>query len=257
MRSILACALIVIIGPGLELSAGEGEEGNSSAAASASASARRAATERIAAHSVSASASALDSTFAAWQPSSAIEGARSDGDDEAGIPEAATADANAFGRAGSWRWAIIGGAAFDIKDDGEQYNAHWAASYFFADDFNLSLEFGGFFFDQPSRLNADTGGGNFNLLFRWHFLQKESWSLYADGGAGVLLAGEEIPEGGSNFNFTPQAGLGASFQLSDDSDVRLLTGVRWHHISNANTAGSDNNPGRDSIMGYIGLDFPF
>jgi lipid A 3-O-deacylase len=39
------------------------------------------------------------------------------------------------------------------------------------------------------------------------------------------------------------------------NDVRLLVGARWHHISNANLYR--DNPGRDSLMGYVGLSFPF
>ncbi len=61
------------------------------------------------------------------------------------------------------------------------------------------------------------------------------------------------PFGGTTFNFTPQAGFGASWEIA--ANTRLLTGVRWYHISNART--SDNNPGLDSILFYIGATFPF
>lgn len=163
---------------------------------------------------------------------------------------------NPFGLAGSWRWAVYSGGAFDIQSDGEQYNVHLAASYFFVDGFNVNLEIGGLYFDEPDRFGADSGGFNSNLLFRWHFLRKETWSIYADAGAGVLWSGERVPHGGTRFNFTPQAGVGASLEIDRARDIRLFGGLRWHHISNANITGSDENPGRDSIMGYIGLDFP-
>jgi hypothetical protein len=61
------------------------------------------------------------------------------------------------------------------------------------------------------------------------------------------------PDGGTYFNFTPQAGVGASFAVAEDT--RLLAGVRWHHISNARS--SDNNPGRDSLEIYAGVSFAF
>src|SRR5690606_375570 len=84
-----------------------------------------------------------------------------------------------FGTEGSWRWAIYGGAAVDINDDAEQYNAHWAASYFIVDGFSVDFEFGGLYFDQgDGRGENDAFGGNFNILFRWHFLMEEDWSLY-------------------------------------------------------------------------------
>jgi len=163
---------------------------------------------------------------------------------------------NRYATAGSWRWAIYTGGAFDIRRDGEQYNLHFAASYFFRDDLNVSMEVGGLFFNEPSD-STDTGGFNFNLLMRWHFIRHDSWTLYADAGAGLLIAGAEIPKNGSEFNFTPQAGLGISYRLNKHKDIWLLTGVRWHHISNASAFGSDRNPGRNSIMAYVGIDFPF
>jgi len=164
---------------------------------------------------------------------------------------------NPFGLAGSWRWAVYSGGAFDVSRDGEQYNVHVAASYFFVDGFNMNLEIGGMYFDEPNRSGSDDSGGiNANLLFRWHFLRKETWSLYADGGAGLVWSGERVPRGGGDFNWTPQAGVGVSVEIDRARDIRLFGGLRWHHLSNANLAGSNENPGRDSIMGYIGLDFP-
>jgi hypothetical protein len=33
--------------------------------------------------------------------------------------------------------------------------------------------------------------------------------------------------------------------------------VGWHHISNASSAGSDDNPARDGVRVYLGVVFPF
>jgi len=74
-----------------------------------------------------------------------------------------------------------------------------------------------------------------------------------EGGAGLLRTSNNVPTGGSKFNFTPQAGLGMSFDIGNNN--RWLLGVKWHHISNANTY--DMNPGRDSIMIWTGISFPF
>ncbi len=161
----------------------------------------------------------------------------------------------AFGEKGSWRWALYGGAAADLRRDGEQYNATWAASYFLADNFSVDYEFGAYYFAQGQDAD-DAGGGNFNVLFRWHFLAEERWSLYIDGGAGLLLSTDDVPPDGTSFNFTPQAGLGFTHDLGDDG-ARLHAGMRWHHISNGRTSGSDDNPGRDAIMAYAGVSFPW
>ena len=64
---------------------------------------------------------------------------------------------------------------------------------------------------------------------------------------------DAVPAGGSSFNFVAQAGVGISFDIGDE--VRLLTGVRWHHISNGRTF--DSNPSQDNLYVYAGLSFPF
>lgn len=156
---------------------------------------------------------------------------------------------SAFGEAGSWRWNIWGGYGNDF-DDASQGHFGGGVSWFIVKNLSLDLEALGLYFDQ---VGENAFGGNVNLLFRWHFLARDSWSLYADAGAGVLGTSDDVPADGTSFNFTPQAGAGVSFDIFDD--VRLLTGVRWHHISNART--SKNNPGRDSVMLYAGISIPF
>ncbi|MFW5653085.1 MAG: acyloxyacyl hydrolase, partial [Planctomycetota bacterium] len=164
----------------------------------------------------------------------------------------------AYGSAGSWWKTWFAAAAVASRRDGEQYHLGWEANYFVAEDFSMNFGISGIFFDQPERETTnDAVGGNFTLLFRWHFFVRERWTVFLDGGAGLLLASEEIPEGGTNFNFTPQAGIGMTFALGDRGRSRLVTALRWHHISNARIRGVDNNPGRDSIMAYIGIAVPW
>lgn len=164
----------------------------------------------------------------------------------------------AFGTKGSWRWVLYGGSAIDLRRDGETYHVVLAASDFLADDFSLDFELGGLFLNQQNKLPGahDGVGANANVLFRWHFLSRDTWSLYADAGAGLLLATEEVPYGGTTFNLTPQAGTGVSLALGGGPE-RLMTGIRWFHISNARVRGQDNNPGRDSVYFYVGVSFPF
>jgi len=174
-------------------------------------------------------------------------------------PDASDSDlfVKKYGARETWWWNLYGMAAVDVAKDGEQYGATWAASYFLEDNFSVDFEFAGWFFNQPDDEPEDTVGGNFNILFRWHFLAEENWTMYFDGGAGLLAAADEVPYRGTNINFTPQAGAGMTFDLGPDTDGRLMLGLRWFHMSNARIEGNDENPGRNALEAYVGVSFPF
>ncbi len=156
-----------------------------------------------------------------------------------------------WGKEGTWRWGFSGGFAEDIKDSNNTLKILGVEYEYFVDD-NLSLDLGLFIMDVD-QVNEDAKGLNFTLQLRWHFIAKESWSMFLEGGAGLLRTSENVPSDGSRFNFTPQAGVGFSFDIGNNN--RWLIGAKWHHISNANTYS--NNPGRDSIMIWTGISFPF
>jgi hypothetical protein len=170
-----------------------------------------------------------------------------------------------FGAKGSWRWYLSAGWGKEVDSSHDEFVIFGGGvSYFIVDDLSLNFELNGLYWDQESSTGFpdahDAWGINFNLLLRWHFLARDRWSLYADGGAGFMGTTERVPgpdrddsDGGTYFNFTPQAGVGASFEVA--ANARVLTGVRWHHVSNART--SKNNPGRDSLMIYAGVSFAF
>ncbi len=159
-----------------------------------------------------------------------------------------------YGEPGAWWVSVGGGGGVGADNNNFDATAFVSLSTFLVQDFELDLEFAGWWFDQDKQ--DDSGAGNFNLLFRWHFLDKGDWTLFADAGAGVLLATDEIPDGGSEFNFTPRAGVGATVRLGN-SPNRLLVGARWQHISNARVFGDSRNPGRDAAVIYAALVFPF
>ena len=77
--------------------------------------------------------------------------------------------------------------------------------------------------------------------------------MYVDAGAGLLYTSSDVPDHGSSFNFTPQAGIGFTFDIGQNN--RLMIGGRWFHVSNANIY--DENPGLDSAMLYVGINMPF
>jgi hypothetical protein len=156
-----------------------------------------------------------------------------------------------WGSQGTWRFGIVGGYAKDVKhsentlvDFGVEFE------YFVEDDLSIDLGFLGADFDQEG---GTTKGFNFTLQLRWHAIVKENWSFFLEGGAGLLRTSDKVPSDGSRFNFTPQAGIGFTFDIGNNA--RWMVGAKWHHISNANTYSS--NPGRDSIMYWTGISFPF
>ena len=154
-----------------------------------------------------------------------------------------------FGVEGSTRWQLLAGYANDF-DAAQQGTFGASVSWFAIDDFSIDMQLDGNYFSQAG---GPAWGLEGALLFRWHFYSTATWSLYADAGSGMLLTTEPTPTGGTSFNFTPQAGGGVSFDIA--TDVRLMLGVRWYHISNANTG--ETNPGRNSLMGYAMVSIPF
>ncbi|MEO1144772.1 MAG: acyloxyacyl hydrolase [Cyanobacteria bacterium J06638_22] len=156
-----------------------------------------------------------------------------------------------FGADGSERWYIHGGGATTLGGDTSRFGLVGAgASHFFADGHSINLELNSMVFDQPG---DDAVGLNLSAILRWHFVREADWSLYIDGGAGILGTTNDVPRRGSSFNFTPQVGGGTTIRLNDEQ--RLMVGVRWHHISNADLFSG--NPGLDTIFGYVGLNLPF
>ncbi|GIW74261.1 MAG: hypothetical protein KatS3mg103_0783 [Phycisphaerales bacterium] len=99
--------------------------------------------------------------------------------------------------------------------------------------------------------NQAAFGLSAGLGFRWHFVMEDRWSAFADVGIALLASSDHVPPGGTQLNFMPRAGVGLTYRL--DADVRLIGGLRWHHISNARTRGDDRNPSRDAPLLYLGL----
>jgi hypothetical protein len=164
-------------------------------------------------------------------------------------PKSASRVSSVFGAKDSWRWQVLGSWMNDF-DAANQIEAEWSASWFFMQGVSMDFGLSGDAILQPG---TDAGGGGASLMFRWHFVMRETWSLFADAGCGMLFTNEPVPCDGGRVNFTPRVGVGGTLDVG--GDARLMAGVRWFHISNANT-GQDN-PGRDSIQLFAGVTFPF
>lgn len=171
------------------------------------------------------------------------------------FPESTTSesadDEYRFGHRGDDRWYINVGAATTLDNDEARrlVLAGAGLSHFFLNGHSINLELNGLAFDQTG---DDAVGLNLNAMLRWHLHRADNWSVYVDGGAGLLGTTNEVPAAGSQLNFTPQVGAGATIRLKDEE--RLMVGLRWHHISNADLYPP--NPGRDSLYGYVGWNLP-
>jgi hypothetical protein len=159
----------------------------------------------------------------------------------------------AFGDAHSRWWTAGVGVANNLQD-ATDLNVRGAYSYFLVKDVEFSAELNAWYFHQEG---PDAVGINPAMVFRWHFYDDGKWTLFGDMGIGLLAATDEVPKGGTAFDFTPRLGGGFTREIDPDTGTRLQVGLRWHHISNARISGASNNPSRDGIMLYGGLQFPF
>ena len=109
--------------------------------------------------------------------------------------------------------------------------------------------------DQGTSGGQDGAAVGLNLLLRWHYGFSSGWTVHMDGGAGMWQGTTSFSAGGTHFNFTPQSGVGITYNLKES--MRLMAGTRWHHISNTDIDGKGNNPGHDGAMVYAGVMFVY
>jgi hypothetical protein len=172
-------------------------------------------------------------------------------DQSAASADLAPSAAPAFGEAGSWSWSVVGAAAF--TSGAQEYGTRLTFGTFLADNFEITFGVAGWYHRQDGN---DAGSGNPLFGFRYHFSPPKTFNPYIEVGIGLLFSSDDVPEDGTSINFTPRAGAGVLIRLGE-SQTRLDLGIGWHHISNASTEGSDDNPSRDSVAIYAGLVVPF
>lgn len=193
------------------------------------------------------------------QPADTPPDATPGADASVSMDETIAASRPGFGHAGARLWTFGGGYMNDFDDNhaGEFYLGY---SHFIADELEFNLELGAWYFNQEG---DDAAAISPIMNFRWHFLHDDApagqaydWSIFGEAGFGLLFATDNVPDGGTGFDFLPRLGAGFTKQL-DDAGARLMVGVRWQHISNGRIEGDARNPGRDSVMVFVGLMFPF
>jgi hypothetical protein len=154
---------------------------------------------------------------------------------------------------------ISGSYAIPINGKDERYYTQTVAGgYYLWDNIALYASLAGHLID-PDNEGRDTFGGEFNLFFRWHYFNHERWTLFLDVGAGVIYTEDVLPNTtgreGTRFNFTPQGGFGAGYELKEN--CHLIGGIRYFHVSNAGLQGADRHFGSDAMMFFAGLLWEF
>lgn len=167
-------------------------------------------------------------------------------------PDPAPNRALRFGDKGSWYWAIHSGVAF--SSEATEPSVQLSLGTFLTDNFEFNFGLAGWHHAQDG---DDAQSINPGFGFRYHFAPSDTINPYVDVGIGLLFSTDDVPDDGTSVNFTPHAGGGVLWRLDPATGLRLDTGLRWHHISNATTSGSDDNPSRDGVFVYVGLVFPF
>lgn len=176
-------------------------------------------------------------------------------EDSVGVDASLSLDRGSFGEPGSQYFGVLGAGGLSFESDDDSTDANLALTYhrFLIQDIEFIGELGGWYFNQSGN---NAAGVNPAFTIRWHFLNRDRWTVYADAGMGLLFTTDNVPEGGTSFNFMPRVGAGGTVRLTDDG-ARLFLGARWHHVSNARIQGDDGNPDRDGVALYAGVMFPF
>ena len=152
----------------------------------------------------------------------------------------------------SWSMQITGNYLADLSNrDVQLVGGGVGVNYYLDDGISLGVEVTGYHLDQSDGQGV---AGGLGFLLRQHFIRRENWSLYVDVGESLFEADRNVPRDGTHFNFLFHAGPGLTWKLSDR--VHLMAGVRYFHISNAQTQGGDRNPACNGIEGYVGLMLP-
>jgi hypothetical protein len=164
-------------------------------------------------------------------------------------PEQRTSDAPRFAAADTLNFEVIGTYANDFQDTSIGL-VDAGVSWFVADGVSFGL-FGEALYASQDPDDAWGGGGG--ALVRWHFLQRDRYTLFVEAGCGLLATDGRLPSEGTEINFTPRASVGATVELN--ATTQLLARVGWLHVSNAQTG--DENSGIDALAVGLGLSFAF
>ncbi len=158
-----------------------------------------------------------------------------------------------FGKYNTMWWTFGAGGSTDF-DELSDINITVAWSKFVDHDVEMMVEVALREFDMPGN---DQIGINPMLVLRqhWDLGETHTWTMFVDAGIGFMISADDVPEDGTSFNFTPRAGFGVTYAVSEE--WRVVAGLRWSHISNGRMFGDDDNPSSDGVMFSVGLTTSF
>jgi hypothetical protein len=99
--------------------------------------------------------------------------------------------------------------------------------------------------------SKDRWGVGITPLFAYNFKALGKTVLFLELGGGIFYTNLDPENFGSQFNFTPQVGIGARYEIAHGRFLKLC--YRFHHISNAGI--DEDNRGIDSYFFLIGISF--
>lgn len=153
----------------------------------------------------------------------------------------------------SWSLDISASYLADLTNrDLQLAGASVGVNYYFGDGISLGVAGAGY---HVSVSDADGLAGTLGVRLRQHLIRRERWSLYVDVSESLFEADHDVPRDGTHFNFLFQSGPGLTWQLTER--VHVMAGVRYYHISNAQTQGADRNPASNGLEAYVGIMLPF
>jgi opacity protein-like surface antigen len=151
-------------------------------------------------------------------------------------------------REGTWTLSLSQAAG--AGDNVYPVTTTFGVGYFLNDHFSVNFELPYYYMFEKG---DDANAVGFNLLLRDHFWQRDRCTLYWDVAGGLLEADRRVPTGGTDYNWTFRAGLGATYRLREN--LHAFAGLRYFHLSNGRLEGVDRNPDFNVVEGYIGLMF--
>lgn len=107
--------------------------------------------------------------------------------------------------------------------------------------------------DPRESHDATAYGISTGFIARTYPIETERWSVFTEISGSLVWFERPFPPRGTPFDGVMRAGGGVTAKLS--SDLSLVAGARWLHISNGGSA--EKNPAYDALGGYIGITRPW
>lgn len=157
-------------------------------------------------------------------------------------------------RFGAWgSYSFVDGNEY--KYDFVSFNPYWGIFLIDNPGYKCSLELSveGFYNRHIGDFEGDYEIGVRPIL-RLHYGYHEKISPFFEAStAGILYTNLDVPETGSDLNFSSHLGAGLNYRISDG--LVLSAAYRYRHISNAGL--SDRNSGINHQQCMLGLSYDF